>query len=165
MTTRHFSLLLAAALALLSTLAVAGSYPHVSVSEALDLSVDPPQTVLGASTLIRERRSARMSYHATGLEPGLAYTAWWVIFNRPDRCTAPCGLDDVLNPAASQSSLVWAAGRIARADGTADFSAELARGKAVPGRLFGPGLKNVRQADILSKDTPKTVTEIEQIMS
>ena len=142
------SMLLLIIMALTTTAASALSHPYLSVSEALDLSVEPPAVITGASTLVRGRHAIRMTYHATGLQPGSAYTAWWVIFNRPEHCTLPCNLDDVLHPEASQSSLVWAAGRIANADGGADFSAELRRGKAVPGRLFGPGLKDIRNAEI-----------------
>lgn len=119
-----------------------------STSEAIDMLTG--ELLAGASTLVRRSREVSMTFHATGLEPGATYTAWWVVFNRPERCSAnSCGDDDVfVDPETPKTSVLWASGLIAGADGTGNFSATLRRDHAEGEVLFGPGLKSTRRAEI-----------------
>ena len=107
-------------------------------------------TIVGASTLERRGRSVHMTVHTTSLTPGSAFTAWWVIFNRPERCSGgECGLDDVFgDPKPARTSVMYASGFIAGQDGIGNTSATLHRGHSSGEVLFGPGLVNVRGAEI-----------------
>ena len=120
----------------------------LSVVNAIDLPTFTP--VEGASTLVRDWHGVRMTYHTSGLEPGAAYTAWWVVFNRPDRCSdGVCGEDDIFeDPKPARTSVLWASGSIAGYDGIADFYAQLDRREKTGEVLFGPGLVNVFGAEI-----------------
>lgn len=116
--------------------------------------------VLGASTLMRYDDAVDMTISTTGLEPGHAYSVWWVIFNNPDACSDECGLDDFPEgvPGAKtgteppdpavQASVVWATGLIVSGEGAADFRAHLEIGNP-PGAVdFGPGLVAPMNAEI-----------------
>lgn len=101
----------------------------------------------GGSMLARSKDGVYMSFHASGLTPGIAATTWWVIFNQPRKCaTSPCGLPDLNNPDA-QPSLMFATGRLIGEDGAADFGAFRAVGDTT-GAVFGPGLLNAMKAEI-----------------
>ena len=118
------------------------------------------EPAVGASILARYANSVEMSIHTTGLEPGHAYTVWWVIFNNPDACSDDCDEDDFPEgvPAAKigdepadpavQASVLWAAGAIAGSDGTADFYARLIVGDSPMPHEFGPGLTDPLNAEI-----------------
>ncbi len=120
----------------------------LSAANALDLTTLTP--INGASTLIRDRRGIRMTYDASGLEPGGTYTAWWVIFNRPDRCSdGVCSEDDVfVDPKPARTSVLYASGSLAGYDGIADFHAALDRRERTGEVLFGPGLVNVFGSEV-----------------
>jgi hypothetical protein len=48
------------------------------------------------STLVRMKHGVYATFSAVDLEPGEAYTLWWVIFNKPENCSnGECGVDDV----------------------------------------------------------------------
>ncbi len=118
------------------------------------------EPAVGASILTRHANSVEMRIHTTGLEPGHAYTVWWVIFNNPDACSDDCDEDDFPEgvPAAKvgdepadpevQASVLWAAGGIAGSDGTADFHARLLVGEPPMPPEFGPGLTDPLNAEI-----------------
>lgn len=119
---------------------------HVTVSDMM--SFDTMEPVAGASILTRDNDSITINVSTTGLGSGAVYTTWWVIFNRPSACaTTPCGLADLAN-ASAQPSVVWATGFIADMFGTANFGAHLERSNPPGQVLFGPGLTNVRRAEI-----------------
>lgn len=120
----------------------------LSVANALDIVTSTPLN--GASTLIRDRRGIRMTYDASGLEPGGTYTAWWVIFNRPERCSdGVCSEDDVfVDPKPARTSVLFASGSLAGYDGIADFHASLDRRERTGEVLFGPGLVNVFGSEV-----------------
>lgn len=87
--------------------------------------------VPGASSwLTTEEAGALMAIHTTELEAGDAYTVWWVVFNRPDRCTTHpsgpirCGPDDLSRPEPEASALFGAGGVVA-GRGDAFFGAHL----------------------------------------
>lgn len=79
----------------------------------------------GAGVLSRDESGVSASLSMTGLLPNAAYTAWWAVFNRPDRCTLPCSIDDVI---AGIGQSFYAAGYIADGEGVANISARLLRG-------------------------------------
>jgi hypothetical protein len=117
-------------------------------------------SVKGTSTLVRNENGISATLHTSGLEANAAYTIWWVVFNLPENCSAPCNLDDLFingDPAlgmnwtaidAAQISLLWAAGHVTGSNGTGNFGASLAKGRVTGELLFGPGLIDARTAEI-----------------
>lgn len=87
----------------------------------------------GASTLIRTGKN--VGYHAVlrNLEPGAAYTNWFVTFNEPQNCAVPCscGVADLFTPAV-ETGIFFATGGVADAYGRASFAGETNWGE-VPG--------------------------------
>lgn len=100
--------------------------------------------------LVRRRDGIGMSFNTTQLLPDAPYTAWWVIFNKPNKCLNPCecGFDDVFDLVHStnaQTSVFFATGRMTDSNGQAVFSAQIERNELPTGDdqvLFGPGLTN-----------------------
>ena len=105
-------------------------------------------TVPGSgSMVVRTKDSVSMTMHTADLVPGYAYTAWWVIFNQPQKCaTSPCGEPDLFIPEVN-ASVLYAAGQIAGDEGTANFGSFLAT-EDMTEALFGPGVLNTRKAEI-----------------
>jgi hypothetical protein len=114
------------------------------------------------SRLTRFDDGVTVVVEASGLEPGNAYTLWWVVFNNPAGCmTAPCGIEDILNPDGSlnfggivdaQIGMGHATGNIARSDGTTEFGGTLLQNdneghQAVFGAGFGEFLLTVAGTD------------------
>jgi hypothetical protein len=119
---------------------------RVSVEPLLAFS-DHSVVYGGGSALVRTEAGAYMSLHAFGLPAGNAVTAWFVIFNNPEKCaTHPCTVADLQN-ADAQPSLVNATGRVVGADGTADFGSFRGVGDAT-GAVIGSGLLNPFKAEI-----------------
>jgi len=93
--------------------------------------------IVGTSRLFRDKRGVSMDLIATGLSPGAAYTAWWVIFNNPSACINAtntmvsedqrCDSGDLGNPNV-KAGLMWATGQQAGDGGVATFSATLPEG-------------------------------------
>ncbi len=79
----------------------------------------------GAGILTRSKKGVAVSLHMTGLQPLGAYTAWWIVFNEPDDCTDPCGLDDLI---AGIGQGFYATGYVAGAGGSANAYASLPEG-------------------------------------
>jgi hypothetical protein len=101
-----------------------------------------------SSTLVRNASGISMTIHTSELEAGAAYTIWWVIFNQPDACTdAPCGLDDLFEPAV-QASVLYAAGHVVPPTGRGNFAASLRAGGPSRQVLFGPALLDSRRAEV-----------------
>ena len=102
----------------------------------------PLETTSGG-TLLRKKGEvwARLAMH--GLEPDSAYTAWWVVFNKPENCAGGfgnCGPGD-FGPA--EASILNATGFVTSGTGSANATAHL-RDKSPPSGLqveFGDGLK------------------------
>lgn len=99
-------------------------------------AVDPEPVADSQSTVERGDGTARATIRSQ-VEPGHAYTLWWVIFNQPEACDGPCGDDDVfVDPAdhfpdpedplagfrldqitAAEISAVWGGGAVADDEG------------------------------------------------
>lgn len=106
----------------------------------------------GVSLLMRDGDGISSKINATHLMPGAAYTYWWVVFNHPQNCSAPCGEDDIfINGDPMQGlnvhqindvgiSVLGGNGEIANRGGRATFTGVLMEGDA--GDLdvvIGPG--------------------------
>lgn len=97
------------------------------------------------ATLTRKDAGAAAILHTGGLDPGSAYTLWWVVFNHPDRCLGRhaglrCGPTDLFNPDVD-ASLLWAAGAVAGSTGEATFESRLAGGDNA-GAFVMPGMQD-----------------------
>lgn len=87
-------------------------------------------------------------------KPKNATTNWWLVFNDPSRCTAPCDRDDVLaqrlmqtdHPAYGTIGLHWATGHIATS-GTWSSAAILWEDNT-ENRVFGEPLWDAEAAEI-----------------
>lgn len=152
--------LIVAALFLLPTIAEAGPVKaDVFTFEQPDGS-PAAGNVVGRARLIRMLSGVRLRIDTTGLQPGGAYTVWWVIFNNPAACApAGCSRADLGNPAVA-GSVMNATGGVADANGEAEFNAFLPIGfmhtnpsdEAANGKfnrqLQGAGLQNLKGAEI-----------------
>ena len=127
--------------------------------------------VEGAEAILtRMHHGLSMTIHTTGLESGHAYTIWWVVFNRPEKCSDNvCGPDDVFlmddegqfiltddglrqpNVAGremTQASSLRATGNIGYEDGTSVFKAHLPIGDTTDDIDFGPALLNSMDSEV-----------------
>ncbi|MGF1543891.1 MAG: hypothetical protein ACFB00_05235 [Parvularculaceae bacterium] len=112
---------------------------------------------VGKATLSRLPTGARLRVRTSGLQPGEAYSVWWVVFNNPGACAPTgCSASDFATPAV-EASVLNATGRLARDDGSAAFAAFLPIGfihsnpevdPALVRHLFGPGLQNSYTSEI-----------------
>lgn len=117
-------------------------------------------TVGGAwSRLSRNDSGITMQIHTSDLEPGAAYTVWWVIFNNPVACVGGCGADD-LRRAGVDAAAGFAAGHVIGNNGKTNFGGHLQVGD-ISGFVppdgsapilglppFGPGLLDARGAEV-----------------
>ena len=62
----------------------------------------------------------------TGLEPGSAYTMWWVVFNHPEHCVNGCDSSDVDDVPAVDGTILWADGGVVGDSGEHTFAGFLA---------------------------------------
>lgn len=121
------------------------------------------------STLVRMEHGVYMTFETSELEPGAAYTIWWLFFNRPENCSdRACGLDDIAlldengerlldesgaplpntrQREAVQFSLLRATGSIVDEDGTAEFRAHIPLNDTLEA-VVGPGLLDPLIAEI-----------------
>ena len=121
------------------------------------------------STLVRMEHGLYATFSAVELEPGDAFTLWWIIFNKPENCSdGVCGQNDafifdandepVLNDdgsrqwnfpahAATGFAIGGASGTVVDTDGTAEFRAHLPIGDANEFD-FGPGLLEPFAAEV-----------------
>ena len=75
---------------------------------------------IGAAWLKRSKNRVDSRIMTTVDFPGIAYTAWWVVFNNPDGCVDGCGPDDVGNAsfgAEAEVAIFNASGAISASDG------------------------------------------------
>ena len=105
-----------------------------------------PPTGKSKATLKRGSDYVQFNIHTTGLPQG-AYTVWWVIFNDPDDCAGPganggeCGEVDLLGPS---TGVVWATGKIVKANGIGNFSDRIYVGESRPETIIlGENLTSV----------------------
>ncbi|MGH9010427.1 MAG: hypothetical protein ACRDYF_11375 [Acidimicrobiia bacterium] len=97
------------------------------------------------AVLSTDEAGAATTMHTTGLEPGSAYTLWWVIFNHPERCLTGhaglrCGPPDLFNPEVD-ASMLFAAGAVVGEPGEATFESYRAQGDT-SGAVVLPVMKN-----------------------
>ncbi|MDZ7628466.1 MAG: hypothetical protein U5J99_08705 [Parvularculaceae bacterium] len=109
-----------------ATLASASAFAQ-TYAQTVDTFTPANPAVIHPSAVELRRSPAgvELSARLTGLTPNGAYSAWWVIFNSPNRCTAPCGMDDI---GAGVGQVFNATGYVSDGSGTANVVASLARG-------------------------------------
>jgi hypothetical protein len=115
-----------------------------------------PDIVPGSSaTLVRADTGVTIIIHTSGLDPGAAYTVWWVIYNYPQYCaTNPCTFGDLGN-ADVQGTILNATGKVIGNNRLGSFGAHLAEGDtsglSLPVTFPGDavGLVDARTAQIL----------------
>lgn len=159
MTRKLLTAVFALATLLLSGTAALGAAATRDTSPVRWFGFAPPGASVGdvvpgaTSTLVRTDSGVGMTIH-TSLTPAFGNTAntvWWIVFNNPAACShgmmgLRCGSDD-FGVAAVEASVLFAAGHVVGAEGTADFGAYLQEGDTT-GALFGPGLLDARKADV-----------------
>jgi hypothetical protein len=119
-----------------------------SKSQAELLRFSDGSIVEGSSAmLVRTNKGVTMTIHTSGLDPGAAYTVWWVIYNNPEHCQSDVCTDppDFENPAV-QATLLHATGHVIGNNGVGNFAAYLAEGD--PSSGDGLGLVDARKAQI-----------------
>lgn len=141
---------------------------NISVSPVYNFA-DNSEVEGGWSSVRYYDNGVAMTLHTAGLEPGSAYTVWWVIFNDPASCSGgACNMDDIfvvdengvpvrdeqgqriMAPEALDNanvSIQFAAGGAVSENGKADFAASLGLG-AVPGIIYGPGLLDPQTSEV-----------------
>jgi hypothetical protein len=108
------------------------------------------------STLRRRLDWVDLQIETSGLDPVTPYTAWAVIFNRPQYCSSsPCGLADLpFSPGHDPrvlASVAYVTGGFSSSDGTLALEGRFDRahnGVKPTETLFGPGLINGRRAEL-----------------
>ena len=116
--------------------------------------------VVGKGKLRRMQSGVRLTIRTSDLQPGHAYTIWWVIFNNPEACN-PNGCSDAdFGTPAVNASVLNATGGIVGPSGDMKFDAFLPVGMYLTNpsdefsdadfnrHLFGPGLQNLKGAEI-----------------
>jgi hypothetical protein len=119
-------------IALVPTVALAGAGTFQAV-DALIFGTNIHAT--GAGTLTRHADSIHLRAAMTGLDPSASYSAWYVIFNRPDQCAGgpgACDLGDTGNPDV-RLGVLNAGGFVSTADGTGYFTGTLQTGQPPAG--------------------------------
>jgi hypothetical protein len=124
-----------------------GGWTSLQSAEMFDFS-DPPLPVKGGGILLRSKDAVEARLSTMGLDDGAAYTVWWVIFNKPSKCSEECGEDDFIDDLdmlyrygieQAEISVVYANGFVTGEDRVANVTAHLNAGK-VPagwGVIFG----------------------------
>lgn len=81
----------------------------------------------GTATLLRTNNKISMTFKVDGLNPGHAYTIWWVIWNKPEECTTPyaCDVVDFDMSEVVEVDALYAAGHVVGNSGKGNFSGSL----------------------------------------
>lgn len=104
----------------------------------VDITGIPLMAAHGAAYAVRTQQTVDVKVMAADLEPGHAYTVWFVFFNKPRRCaTSPCGATDLV---AAKGGVHFGAGGIADADGILNVEASATAGGAPRNAIFDPNL-------------------------
>ncbi|MGA7305344.1 MAG: hypothetical protein WBW88_10740 [Rhodothermales bacterium] len=111
----------------------------------------------GQSLLLRTEESLRAIVLAGNLNAGV-YTAWWVIFNRPDLClsrsqpASHCDAGNLSDLVRGDASIYWAAGAVVKSDRVGLFHARTTvgdgRDRASAQYVSGHGLTDPLKADV-----------------
>ena len=118
-----------------------GGWTSLQSAEMFDFSIPLPLSVKGGGILLRSKDAVEARLSTMGLDAGAAYTVWWVIFNKPSKCSAECGEDDFFQggdlfiPGIDQAevSVIYANGFVTGTDGVANVTAHLNAGKVPAG--------------------------------
>ncbi len=85
-----------------------------------DISIGIDAAAEGGAYLVRERNRITARMMLADLQPGHAYTFWWIFFNRPGLCAStPCADTDLM---ASKGAIHFGAGGIASGNGVLNVS-------------------------------------------
>lgn len=147
--------------------AIAGE--AVTQKESMHRFSDQSAVAFAQATLTRMDHGIFMAVDTVELTPGDAVTAWFVVFNKPDKCSdGECGENDIFNldkngefinnadgsPPLNMDgiktagiSLHRADGLIIDTDGKAAFRGHLPIGDTSEG-MFGPGLMDSHAAEV-----------------
>ncbi|MCI0434117.1 MAG: hypothetical protein L0271_10855 [Gemmatimonadetes bacterium] len=123
---------------------------HTSAMVRTHPSLGPAVPIPGAiATLVSNVNGVSVRLQTGNLDPGNAYTVWWVKIDAPENCaTIPCGGADVLgNSAIVSSNVAYAAGHVAGGGGMATFGAHFSTGE-IPGGWFDNEFVNPMGAEI-----------------
>ena len=111
-----------------------------------------------SASLVRTDNGVSFRMRTDSLTPGDVVTVWYVIFNNPGACIdadaqtgARCDLPDLFTGEDIGLSVMWAAGSIVGADGTANWAGHIREGQlnvAHPGLGNGNGLTDARGAEV-----------------
>jgi len=85
-------------------------------------------TMVGTSTLHRNKNGITVNFKTTDLTPGYAYTLWWVIWNNPQECEGypgACAESDFAIADLVEVEVLYAAGHVVGGSGTGKFSGHL----------------------------------------
>lgn len=99
-------------------------------------------------TLTRTAQAVEFEVDATNLVPGHAYTAWWIVFDKPQFCDGECGPpgpDDMANPK-TRGSVFNGGGAVADESGEATFSNRLLRHETRPAGVGDGSVDNTLKA-------------------
>jgi hypothetical protein len=114
------------------------------------------------ATLTRTDNGVALTINTSELEPGAAFTVWWIVFNNPEYCSGgSCGEDDLFDEYGMlivnddgtfgtpgvDASVLFATGHVLGNNGNGNFGASLKEGQ-VKGALFGPGMRDAREAEV-----------------
>ena len=113
-------------------------------------SEKPLETVKGSkANLTVTRNGAYICLETRQLTPGHVYTMWFGIYNKPEQCKAkPCDVKDFLvRHELTEPDMGYADGLIAKADGTAKFSAFIPAG-SLSHDWYGNGFQNLKHGEV-----------------
>lgn len=95
--------------------------------------------------LKRYNNKVKIKIQTNNLDPGAVYTVWAVVWNDPDVCSDPCGMDDIGAPG---NSIFWVTGKVINSQGNATFNGMIFE-NSPPGPVnFGPGLTSAADAEL-----------------
>ena len=101
-----------------------------------------------AATLVRRPDGVSLGFRTTRLQPGHAYTLWFIVVNEPSACAAtPCSAPDILLNPATEAQITRAAGHVVGARGHTALASAFRVG-ALDGWLPGGELTNPLTAEI-----------------
>ncbi len=131
-----------------------GGWTSLQSAEMFDFSTTLP--VKGGGILLRSKDAVEARLSTMGLDAGAAYTVWWVIFNKPSKCSAECGEDDfffagdLFGPGIDQAeiSIIYANGFVTGTDGVANVTAHLNAGKVPVGWYVDFGWKDNKKSGL-----------------
>jgi hypothetical protein len=133
-----------------------GDWKSLQSAEMIDFQTGAP--VEGGGTLLRSNNAVEARLSTMGLDSEAAYTLWWVIFNKPSKCSAPgCGEDDIFSGPdilnrygidQAEISVIYANGFVTGAHGVANVTTHLEAGKLPVGWGVNFGWKDDKKSGL-----------------